>query len=160
MKTTFTIFLILICSVCFAYEITVYGVNNCGITTALRNDLTAKQISYTYCDVTNGQCMNDMVKIATDSNLAVDGVIYFPIVKIVVDRKITGLCRPSVSDIQKLIGTTNVLSIRNGVIHSESKGIDVYNLQGVKVLHSDSREIDISSFPKGIYIVNGKKMVK
>ena len=160
MRSIITILFILICSSCFAYEVTVYGVNNCGITTALRNELTAKQITFTYCDVNGGKCMTDMVKVATDNNLAIDGVIYFPIVRVTVDGKTTGLCRPAITDILKLIGTTNVLSIGNGVIHSSSKGIDVYNLMGVKVFHSESWEIDISSLPKGIYVVNGQKIVR
>ena len=160
MKSILTVILIFICSVCFAYEITVYGVSNCGYTTGLRNELTAKGISFTYCDVNYSSCMNEMVQVAYDNNLLVNGTIYFPIVKITEGGKTTGLCRPSVTDIIKLIKTTSIVTIQNGIISSSKKGIDIYNVHGVKILHSSVQEMNISNLPRGVYIVNGIKIIK
>jgi hypothetical protein len=161
MKTIIAIILLFVCSVCYPYEIVVYGVNSCGYTTNLRNELTAKNITFTYCDVNGMQCWYDMQKVANDFNLIVNNTVYFPIVKVVVDGVTTGLCRPLLADIVKLIGTTGIreITFQNGIIHSPGK-IDVYNLQGVKILHSDNQEMDISNLPKGVYVVNGIKIIK
>jgi hypothetical protein len=167
MKRLITILFLFISLYGYSYEIIVYGVNNCGITTSLRNELTAKNIQFTYCDVNGNQCMNDMVKVALDDSLAIEGTIYFPIVKVVSDGKITGLCRPSVADIIKLIGTTNIQEVNNRVFYSDGiiqvpvgKEIDLYSITGIKILHSDNNWININSLPKGLYIINKTKIVK
>lgn len=48
----------------------------------------------------------------------------------------------------------------NGVegIENESNNLKVYNLQGVKVLESDKAS-DLKNLSKGLYIVNGKKVI-
>ena len=53
----------------------------------------------------------------------------------------------------------NILAITAGIndIRLDEEANDVYNLQGQKVLRQTS---NIERLPKGVYIINGKKIIK
>jgi hypothetical protein len=145
MKPTFVLMLLFMWCYSNAYTVTIYGVDNCGYTTDLRNECSKNNIQFTYCNVNTGTCMGDMVKVVMDNNLAVDGVIYFPIVKIVSD-KTYGLCRPSVDKIEKLIKITSIEMITVG-----SRDFDVFTLKGERIPCDN-----MNLLPTGIYIIRGK----
>ena len=165
-KLLFTFFL-LVGYNCYPYEITVYGSYACGYTTAMRNELTAKNITFTFCEVSTGTCMGEMLKFSTDYNLLVDGTIYYPIVKVVVDGITSGFSRPDIKKIQKLIEQTIIKEVSDPRVYydgriiyvSDVRGVDLYNMMGMKILHS-ANDINISSLPTGIYICNGIKILK
>lgn len=54
-----------------------------------------------------------------------------------------------------LIGEASIVELANKDV--EYKGYDVFTLHGVRVLHTDNIS-DLNSLPKGLYIINGKKV--
>lgn len=85
-----------------ATEITVYCRNSCGFTANLRNELTAANIPYTYCNIDSAGCLGAMFQVAIEFNLAPCGTVNLPVVLVVNDGKRYGYVRPSIADILKI----------------------------------------------------------
>lgn len=52
-------------------------------------------------------------------------------------------------------GTSSVVGLQN----DDNRDFDIFNMQGIRVMHKANRQ-DLNNLPAGIYIVNGKKLVK
>ena len=147
-----------------AQDITVYGTNTCGYTTSLRNQLTDTKIPFTYSNIETMtvQQWNDFMKFVYDFNLAVNGSVDLPVVKVVIYGKIYAYVRPTLQMITKLTGVVDIdneISIfPNPVDHilyimGTNKPVRIYDLSGRLVLDTRDREIDMSRFPSGGYIM-------
>jgi len=59
---------------------------------------------------------------------------------------------PIWNEFKHIASTTGI----NGITMGDEKRFDVYNMQGQKV---KSRAIDLNGLPRGVYIINGKKLI-
>jgi glutaredoxin len=141
------------------YNIVVYGTSTCGYTTDLRNKLTQENITFTFCDINNTECYNDFVKVVADFKLAKDNYVDLPVVKVVIDNNSYGFVRPSIVTIKQLISLSSVEDV---MVIIGARFIDVYDMSGSRVLHSDNKYINTHSLSSGCYIIriNGKTIMK
>lgn len=170
MKYLLTILFLLLFSYIQAFEVTVYGRNNCGFTQSLRNELATNNVAYTYCNIDSAGCLGQLYSVAIEFNLAVNGVISLPVVLVVVDGKRYGYSRPSITTILKITSSLEIedekLFWPNPVIDIiYAKGeFEIYNMYGILILKSHNRHISIAALSQGIYFVrvNGKttKIIK
>jgi glutaredoxin len=151
MKTLLLLLLLFAFGYSGAYTVTIYGTPTCGYTTDLRNQCTANNIQFTFCDVNESKCVTDFYNVVYEFNLATDSYVDLPVVLVVVDGKRYGMVRPTIAKIKQLIGTTSAIMIGNKI---DMTG-DIYNSLGVRVKFSG----DINSLPPGFYILRGKEKV-
>jgi hypothetical protein len=151
MKPTFVLMLLFMWCYSNAYTVTIYGVDNCGYTTDLRNECSKNNIQFTYCNINETKCYNELVSIVSEFNLAVDNYVNLPVVLVVVDGKRYGFVRPSVVKIKELVVTTSVQMIGNSLYLPSNA--EVFNLMGESITLPLHKKLDISSLVSGIYIV-------
>jgi hypothetical protein len=170
MKRVLIVALLFCFSFAQAYEITIYGRNTCGFTTNLRNELTASNIPFSYCNIDSAGCLGAMFSVAIEFNLAPTGTVNLPVVLVINEGKRFGYIRPTVNQIMKV---TNISGIYNaiGLYPNPSAGTinvggksELYNTLGIRIMTTDSETIDIASLLKGVYIIiiDGKpfKLIK
>lgn len=159
MKYLLIALLLFSCSDIEATEITVYGRNSCGFTANLRNELTAANIPYTYCNIDSAGCLGAMFSVAIEFNLAPSGTVNLPVVLVITDGKRYGYVRPSLADIMK-ITTVEVTRCPTIVYPNPADQFitvngdcEIYDLTGRSVLKSHDRHISITGLPDGMYFV-------
>ena len=167
MRKIITILIILAAITAGANEITVYGRNSCGFTQNLRNELTAANIPYAYCNIDSAGCLRAMFAVAWEFNLAPSGTVNLPVVLVVVEGKRYGYVRPSLADILKITSSEVTRSQISVYPNPADQFITVmgecriFDLTGREVLSSHNRHINISGLPQGIYFVRvGNKTTK
>jgi len=162
MNRLFIFLLILIALGSHAQTITIYGTNSCGYTTDLKNQLTKAKIPFTYCNIETTQCWNELVKVVNDFNLSKDGYVDLPVVKVESYNKTYAYVRPSLETLMKFtpigIVGSRILIYPNPVentlyILGTNKLIRIYDIEGNLMLMTRDREVDISYFPTGGYII-------
>jgi glutaredoxin len=171
MKTLLTLLLFFILISCkedvkATYSITIYGSNNCGYTSALKTDLAKNNIAFTYCDINTTPCSTEFYTFVKDNKLDTNNYVNLPVVKVVIQGKTYGFVRPSIETIKALIDLTSALLIYNSTRDligiQGARFIDVYNISGIRLLHSDNNYINIQSLVSGLYImvINKKTTLK
>jgi hypothetical protein len=157
MKTILLLLLLFLWNVASPYTVIIYGVDNCGYTTALRNELTQNNIQFTYCNIQEINCYGEFFSFVKDSKLDTGNYVNLPVVKVVVDNKTYGLVRPSITAIKVLIGITyaKLLYVPSGGLIGivGAKYIEVYNVSGVRVMYSRKNYINTESLLPGYYIL-------
>lgn len=167
MKTTLTIFALLLCLALSAgdYTITVYGTPACGYTSQLRSGLFQSGIPYTFKDCNDQKICNEMFDFANKYNLIVNNFAYFPIVRIDMNGQTFGFVRPSAAMIVQLLGTTGIDQVKDRVyfypnpakdriyIPGLFRNVEIYGMTGVRLISVFDNQVDISGLKSGQYIV-------
>lgn len=167
MKKLILIILVFLHVTLGATEITVYGRNSCGFTANLRNELTAANIHYDYCNIDSSGCLGQLFQVAIEFNLAPTGTVNLPVVLVVNDGKRYGYVRPSLNDILKVTAIDEVRAIPDVYPNPADQFItvdgecEIYDLTGLKLIESHDRNVLVEGLKPGVYVVRVRgKMIK
>lgn len=142
-----------------ATEITVYGRNSCGFTDNLRNELTASNIPYDYCNIDSAGCLGAMFQVAIEFNLAPSGTVNLPVVLVVVDGKRYGYVRPTLAEILKITSSEVTRSQISVYPNPADQFItvdgdcEIYDMTGMKLIESHDRNVMVEGLKPGAYLV-------
>lgn len=146
-----------------AYEVVVYGTDNCGFTLSLRNSLDNEGITYTYKNLDSLQYRNEFWSLVIRQNISDNGNVLLPVVRVMSDKEY-GLMRPTVDQIKALITGTHTDEFGNTVspypnptsgifyVHGE-RYYEVYDSNGVKFQSLYGEVLNLSDLKPGMYIL-------
>jgi hypothetical protein len=105
----FCLVLLLVCSCKKAeetktYSISIYGTDNCGITTAFRNACISSGLEFQYFNVDiSTENKNKMWEVVHQFSLGSGGKVLYPVVYVQKNTETFGFERPNIDDIKKLL---------------------------------------------------------